>query len=114
MDGVVEDGGVGLTSGALCAAPVPGDCPAGTEVQLSVRPEKIWLDEHEDGMVQLTGTVAERVYVGTTTQVIVELGPETRIVALEQNTHVSHAGDRWEIGHPVTLSWRPEHSRVLR
>ena len=53
------------------------------------------------------GTVAERVYVGTTTQVIVELGPETRIVALEQNTHVSHAGDRWEIGHPVTLSWRP-------
>ena len=53
-------------------------------------------------------------YVGTTTQVIVELGPETRIVALEQNTHVSHASDRWEIGHPVTLSWRPEHSRVLR
>ena len=61
-----------------------------------------------------TGTVAERVYVGTTTQVIVELGPETRIVALEQNTHVSHASDRWEIGHPVTLSWQPEHSRVLR
>ena len=54
-------------------------------------------------MVQLSGTVAERVYVGTTTQVIVELGPETRIVALEQNTHVAHAGDRWEIGHPVTL-----------
>jgi spermidine/putrescine transport system ATP-binding protein len=114
MDGVVEDGGVRLVSGALCAAPAPGDCPAGTEVQLSVRPEKIWLDEHEEGMVQLSGTVAERVYVGTTTQVIVELGPETRIVALEQNTHVSHAGDRWEIGHPVTLSWRPEHSRVLR
>jgi ABC-type spermidine/putrescine transport system permease subunit II len=53
-------------------------------------------------------------YVGTTTQVIVELGPETRVVALEQNTHVSHASDRWEIGHPVTLAWRPEHSRVLR
>ena len=113
MAGVVEDGGVRLASGALCPAPVPEDCAAGSEVQLSVRPEKIWLDEHEEGMVQLTGTVAERVYVGTTTQVIVELGPETRIVALEQNTHVSHASDRWEIGHPVTLSWRPEHSRVL-
>ena len=93
---------------------MPEDCAAGSEVQLSVRPEKIWLDEHEEGMVQLQGTVAERVYVGTTAQVIVELGPETRIVALEQNTHVSHASDRREIGHPVTLSWRPEHSRVLR
>ena len=79
-----------------------------------MRPEKIWLDEHEDGMVTLSGTVAERVYVGTTTQVIVELGPETRIVALEQNTHVSDASDRSEIGDPVTLAWRPEHSRVLR
>jgi len=114
MPGVVEDGGVRLRNGTLCAAPVPQDCAAGSEVQLSVRPEKMWLDEHEEGMVQQTGTVAERVYVGTTTQVIVELGPETRVVALEQNTHVSHASDRWEIGHPVTLSWRPEHSRVLR
>ena len=107
MAGVVEDGGVRLANGALCPAPVPGDCAAGSEVQLSVRPEKIWLDEHEEGMVQLTGTVAERVYVGTTTQVIVELGPETRIVALEQNTHVSHAsrplGDR-PPGHAVVAA----------
>ena len=58
--------------------------------------------------------MAERVYLGTTTQVIVELGAGARIVALEQNTHVAHADDRWEIGHPVTLAWRPEHSRVLR
>jgi hypothetical protein len=47
-------------------------------------------------MVRLDGTVA------------------ARVVALEQNTHVSDAGDRWEIGDPVTLAWRPEHSRVLR
>ena len=114
MEGVVEDGGVRLVSGALCAAPVPGDCPAGTEVQLSVRPEKIWLDEHEEGMVQLSGTVAERVYVGTTTQVIVELGPETRIVALEQNTHVSHAATAGRSATRSRSSWRPEHSRVLR
>jgi spermidine/putrescine transport system ATP-binding protein len=114
LPATVANGGVRLASGAQFAATVPEDCSEGSAVHLSVRPEKIWLDEQEDGMVQLEGTVAERVYVGTTTQVIVELGPETRIVALEQNTHVSHASDRWEIGHPVTLSWRPEHSRVLR
>ena len=114
MSGVAEDGGVRLASGALVPASLPEDCAAGSEVQLSVRPEKIWLDEQEDGMVRLEGTVAERVYVGTTTQVIVELAPGTRVVALEQNTHVSDAHDRWEIGEPVTLAWRPEHSRVLR
>jgi len=114
MEATVENGGVRLRTGALCAAPVPQDCAPGATVQLSVRPEKIWLDEHEEGMVTLSGTVAERVYVGTTTQVIVDLGPDTRVVALEQNTHVSNPADRWEIGHPVTVGWRPEHSLVLR
>ena len=60
--------------------------PDGTAVQLSVRPEKIVLDELTDGMVRIPGTVAERVYVGTATQVIVELEGGARIVALEQNT----------------------------
>jgi spermidine/putrescine transport system ATP-binding protein len=93
---------------------VPPDCPDGTAVCLSVRPEKIWLDQHEEGMVLLDGTVAERVYIGTTTQVIVELSPGARVVALEQNTHRSSADDRWEIGERVKLGWRPEHSLVLR
>jgi spermidine/putrescine transport system ATP-binding protein len=114
MEGTAEDGAVRLRTGALCPAPMPEDCAPGAEVQLSIRPEKIWLDEHEEGMVRLEGQVAERVYVGTTTQVIVDLGPGTRVVALEQNTHVSQSGDRWEIGHPVTVAWRPEHSLVLR
>ena len=56
-------------------------------MQLSVRPEKIVLDATEtDGMVRLPGTVAERVYVGTATQVIIELEGGARVVALEQNT----------------------------
>jgi spermidine/putrescine transport system ATP-binding protein len=114
MEGKVEGDGVRLAGGARCAAPVPADCAEGTAVCLSVRPEKMWLDEHEDGMVQLEGTVAERVYIGTTTQVIVELSPGARVVALEQNTHRSHADDRWEIGSRVTLGWRLEHSLVLR
>ena len=114
MEGTVEDGGVRLAGGAHCAADVPEDVAEGSPVCLSVRPEKIWLDDHEEGMVTLEGTVAERVYVGTTTQVIVELSPGARVVALEQNTHRSHADDRWEIGERVTLGWRPEHALVLR
>jgi spermidine/putrescine transport system ATP-binding protein len=115
LEATVEDrGSVRLASGAVCAAPVPDGVPAGTPVHLSVRPEKIWLDELEDGMVSLEGTIVERVYVGTTTQVIVELGPGMRVTALEQNTAQARADDRWQIGDRVRLGWYREHARVLR
>jgi spermidine/putrescine transport system ATP-binding protein len=114
LNGVVQNGGVKLASGATCVADVPSDCPQGSEVHLSVRPEKIWLDELEEGMVALDGTVVERVYVGTTTQVIVELGPGMRVTALEQNVARARSDDRWQIGDRVRLGWHREHARVLR
>ena len=51
---------------------------------------------------------------GTTTQLIVELAPGARIVALEQNTARARADDRWELGDRVRVGWRPEHGQVLR
>ena len=114
LPATVANGGVRLESGALCAAPVPDGCPDGSDVHLSVRPEKIWLDELEEGMASVEGTIVERVYVGTTTQVIVEIAPGVRLVALEQNTARARSDDRWEIGDRVTLGWHPEHALVLR
>jgi spermidine/putrescine transport system ATP-binding protein len=114
MEGRVENGGVRLVNGAVCAARVPQDCADGATVQLSVRPEKIVLDSTDDGLVRIPGTVAERVYVGTATQVIVELEGGARIVALEQNTERARDDDRWELGDRVTVGWLPEHSLVLR
>ena len=114
MEGTVDSGGVRLVNGDLCKARVPDGVVDGSAVQLSVRPEKIVLDELTDGMVQVPGTVAERVYVGTATQVIIELQGGARIVALEQNTERARSDDRWEIGHAVTVGWLPEHSLVLR
>jgi spermidine/putrescine transport system ATP-binding protein len=112
---VADRGAVRLSTGAVCPAPVPDGVAPGTAVHLSVRPEKIALDELlEDGMVSLEGTVVERVYLGTTTQVIVELGPGVRLVALEQNTYRARSDDRWELGTRVRLGWRPEHGLVLR
>jgi spermidine/putrescine transport system ATP-binding protein len=81
---------------------------------IAVRPEKIWLGEVEEGMTTMEGTVVERVYLGTTTQVIVELESGVRLVALEQNSARADAANRWEIGDRVTLGWHPEHSLVLR
>jgi spermidine/putrescine transport system ATP-binding protein len=116
LEATVSDrASVRLSTGAACAAPVPDGVPVGAAVHLSVRPEKIALDEMlEDGMVALDGTVVERVYLGTTTQVIVELGPGVRLVALEANTYRARSDDRWELGTRVRLGWRPEHGLVLR
>jgi spermidine/putrescine transport system ATP-binding protein len=114
MEGVVEGGGVRLSNGALCVARVPEEAGDGTPVQLSVRPEKIVLDGRGDSLVRMQGTIAERVYVGTATQVIVELEGGARVVALEQNTERARADDRWELGDRVTVGWLPEHSLVLR
>ena len=114
LEATVEGDGVRLASGTHCPAPVPDGCPAGAAVQLSVRPEKIAIDELQDGMVVLDGRVVERVYVGTSTQVIVELAGGVRLVALEQNTYRARSDDRWELGETVRVGWRPEHGLVLR
>jgi spermidine/putrescine transport system ATP-binding protein len=114
LAGVAENGGVRLSSGVICTAEVPSEVAQGSDVHLSVRPEKIWIDDLEPGMASVEGTIVERVYVGTTTQVIVELAPGERLVALEQNTARARADDRWEIGNRVKVGWRPEHSLVLR
>ncbi len=110
----VENGGVRLSTGALVAAPVPDDVPEGAHVQLSVRPEKLLVDELEEGMAVVEGTIAERVYMGTATQLIVELAPGARLVALEQNTARARADERWELGDRVRVGWHPEHGQVLR
>jgi spermidine/putrescine transport system ATP-binding protein len=110
----VENGGVRLSTGVLVPAPVPEGLPEGADVQLSVRPEKLLVEELEDGMATVVGTIAERVYMGTATQLIVELGPGARLVALEQNTARARADDRWELGDTVRVGWRPEHGQVLR
>jgi spermidine/putrescine transport system ATP-binding protein len=114
LPATVEDGRIRLATGQLVEATVPDDCPAGTSVHCSVRPEKIILEDLEDGMVSLDGEIVERIYLGTTTQVILELGPELRVISLEQNTDRSRADDRWEIGERIKLGWRPEHALVLR
>jgi spermidine/putrescine transport system ATP-binding protein len=114
LPATVEGDGVRLQTGQLFPSEVPDGCEEGTSVYCSVRPEKIFLDELEDGMVAVEGQIVERIYLGTTTQVIVQLAPDLRVVALEQNTARSRAEDRWEIGERVRLGWHPRHALVLR
>ena len=81
----------------------------------SVRPEKIHLST--DGrtaaaadVVSASGRVAEVVYAGPTTRIVVDLDAGgTRLVVVQQNQQTS-SGDVAQLrDQTVRLSWRPEH-----
>ena len=115
LEGVVVDARtVRIAGDVLVPAPLPSDCREGETVRIAVRPEKIAIDHLEEGMVQLEGTIEQRVYLGMTTQLTVSLGDGARLVALEQNTYRARADDRWEEGQRLKLAWHPEHCLVLR
>ena len=110
-----EGGVVRIGTGERIQAPVPAECSRGDTVQLSVRPEKIAVDDEvEKGMIRLEGTIVGRVYLGVSTQITVDLGGGARLVALEQATYRASAEDRWEEGMTVALGWHPENCLVLR
>ena len=115
--GTVEDGGqVRIANGVRVRAALPDGVERGDQVNLSIRPEKIAIDEEVDAasMVTMEGTIEARVYLGVMTQITVGLGDGARLVALEQAWHRSRADDRWEPGMKVRIGWQPEHCLVLR
>jgi putative spermidine/putrescine transport system ATP-binding protein len=75
----------------------------------SLRPEKIRLHADEGstaagaGVVRAVGTVAEEIYLGTSTRVLVDLDAGYRLVVLEQNAARSASRDRR--GDRVAAEW---------
>ncbi|MEU6981883.1 ABC transporter ATP-binding protein [Streptomyces sp. NPDC046324] len=93
-----------------------GERPAvtdGARVNLSIRPEKIWLSDLEPDMARVSGVVRETVYCGPTTTYLIELAPGVTVSVLEQNTDRSRMEDRWSGGEHVEVGWKPEHCLVL-
>ena len=106
------DGRVRTPSGReLFSADVPED--AGGEVTLAVRPEKLHIarrgEPERGGANRLAGTVASVLYAGSTVTYRVICG-EAEVTVLEQNREATPI----EQGEPVTVSWRPEHTVVVR
>jgi putative spermidine/putrescine transport system ATP-binding protein len=80
----------------------------------SVRPEKIQLslagEPRPDGAIYADGRVAEVVYAGPITRLVVDLDAgDQRLVVLQQNQQTSSADVAALRDKPVSLSWRPEH-----
>jgi len=86
---------------------------SGTELVITVRPEKIRLgtEEPNANLSRVRGTVREVVYLGSATHYTVRTVHDTEIVVFQQNS--SDASNLAERGDTAWLSWRPEHSYVL-
>jgi spermidine/putrescine transport system ATP-binding protein len=114
MAGVyTSDGRVTIDGGPTVAVGPREGLAIGAAVNVSVRPEKIWLSDFEPGMVTAAGTVRETVYSGPTTTYLIDLAPGISVAVLEQNTDRSRNEDRWSNGQDVQVGWRPEHCLVL-
>lgn len=114
LPGKVEDHAVRLKTGQLIAAQLDPSLSAGDTVLVCVRPEKLRLGHDDDALVTVEGTIVETVYLGTATQYLVELAPDLRVVAIENNVMTAKHQDRLERGRRLSLGWLPEHGRILR
>jgi ABC-type Fe3+/spermidine/putrescine transport system ATPase subunit len=118
MPATVEAGGrVQLDNGPIVPSSEDGFRP-GERCQAVVRPEKLHIslaDEPGDGALpSVEGTVESSVYLGTSTQIVVDLGDDVRMTVLHPNASEAERQRLPGGGARVTLSWRPEHMHLVR
>ncbi len=90
---------------------LPGTAPNG-EVTITVRPEKIKVVEDTPAEGSFArGTVAENVYLGSMTQLIVQIGSGERLIVHQLNDEDGR--EPLAPGAGVTLAWSAEHSYVI-
>jgi spermidine/putrescine transport system ATP-binding protein len=98
----------------LLGTPASDGLVNGDEVLISVRPEKIHIAEQPLTQNMFSGTVANTVYIGSTTHVIVNAG-DVYLKVWEQN-RTSRLGMNsfYEVGQAVDLTLMPENALILK
>jgi spermidine/putrescine transport system ATP-binding protein len=108
-----RNGEVELDSGVQVSTEVDGFTP-GDRCHAVVRPEKLTIGSEVRGQPSIEGLVESSLYLGTSTQLIVQLPGDVRMTVLVPNTDEA---DRQQLpggGANVKLSWAPEHMHVVR
>jgi spermidine/putrescine transport system ATP-binding protein len=111
-------GRVKLDSGPEIEADT-GDLRPGEGCAAVVRPEKLKVTMAGDGEViadhepRVEGIVESSLYLGTSTQIAVNLGGEVRMTVLIPNAGEAERQTLPGGGAKVTLSWAPEHMHVV-
>ncbi|MFP5387910.1 MAG: ABC transporter ATP-binding protein [Thermoleophilia bacterium] len=85
-----------------------------------VRPEKLRVDLVEagaadlDGRPRIEGVVESSLYLGTSTQIVVDLGDGVRMTVLVPNADEAERQRLPGGGARVALSWEPQHMHLVR
>jgi spermidine/putrescine transport system ATP-binding protein len=117
MPGTVRKSGaqgeVELDSGVQVSTHVDGFNP-GDRCHAVVRPEKLMIDSDDGVQPTVEGMVESSLYLGTSTQLIVQLPGEVRMTVLVPNADEAERQRLPGGGVRVKLSWAPEHMHVVR
>jgi spermidine/putrescine transport system ATP-binding protein len=110
---------VRLDHGPVLRAPTDGLSPS-EHCQAVVRPEKLQIEPaggrtpDSNGLPRVEGTVESSIYLGTATQIVVDLGGEVRMTVLVPNASEAERQRLPGGGARVALSWAPEHMHLVR
>jgi spermidine/putrescine transport system ATP-binding protein len=109
---------VKLDQGQTISTQTDGFSP-GDRCHAVVRPEKLRVELGEDGsggsdQAHVEGVVASSLYLGTSTQIAVDLGEGVRMTVLVPNADESERQRLPGGGARVGLSWEPEHMHLVR
>jgi len=112
-----ENAEVELEAGITVNAPANG-LATGESCHAVVRPEKLVVSSSNgsgpaDGMQSVEGVVASSVYLGTATQLVVELKGDARMTVLVPNADEQARQDLPGGGANVKLAWAPEHIHLV-
>ena len=117
---VTSLGEVRLDQGQTVKAPTDGLSP-GEHCFAVVRPEKLQIEPFDsgggpsaNGVPRVEGMVESSVYLGTATQIVVDLGEGVPMTVLCPNASESERQRLPGGGARVALSWEPEHMHVVR
>jgi spermidine/putrescine transport system ATP-binding protein len=117
---IAGPGEVRLDHGPTLQVPTH-DLGPGEYCSAVVRPEKLRIDAlgtagapTSNGLPRVEGMVESSVYLGTATQIVVDLGDEVRMTVLVPNASEAERQRLPGGGARVALSWEPEHMHLVR
>jgi spermidine/putrescine transport system ATP-binding protein len=116
---VSAPGEVRLTHGPTLRVPTPELAP-GEYCNAVVRPEKLRIDALDrgapatNGLPTVEGVIESSIYLGTATQIVVDLGGNVRMTVLVPNASEAERQRLPGGGARVALSWEPDHMHLVR
>jgi spermidine/putrescine transport system ATP-binding protein len=116
---IARPGEVRLDAGPSVRVQEDGLAP-GERCHAVVRPEKLRIEAPgpgaaaSNGLPQVEGIVESSIYLGTATQIVVDLGDGVRMTVLVPNADETERQRLPGGGARVALSWEPEHMHVVR